>query len=96
MKFITYGIHTRLHYLIKKTGGIDKNIRKKYIKEKYNYTDKTIELIINHNFEEWLKDFTIEEITTYLINEKEIDRKKAKSILNDLSRMVYMFKGKYF
>lgn len=46
MRFESYGIHTRLHYLIKRAGGIDKNLRRKWLKNKYGFDDETVDLVL--------------------------------------------------
>lgn len=86
MRFESYGIHTRLHYLIKRIDGIDYELRKKYLKERYHFDDEIIDLIYKYvNVEEFLdeKKYSIEEIKE-LINKQKLEEDKKKQLLSNL------------
>ena len=86
MYFESYGIHTRLHYLIKRIGGIDYELRKKYLKERYLFDDEIIDLIYKYeNVEELLdeKKYSIEKIKE-LIKKQELEEDKKRKLLSIL------------
>ena len=57
----TRGIHTRLFYLIKQTGGLDRKKRVKYLREKYGLSDEEIDKVYYYNIESYLVDRTLDE-----------------------------------
>lgn len=88
MKFITYGIHTRLHYLIKRVGGINKAARRDYLKATYGFDDETIDTVLMYNIEKLLKETTIEEVKRLIIEKKSADRAESDSALNTIKSLM--------
>ena len=70
MIYKTYGIHTRLHYTVNRAGGIDKVIRRKMFKDRYKFDDKTLDIVLMYDIDEWLKTNTIEEIKQSILDKK--------------------------
>ena len=62
MKFTSYGVHTRLQYLINRVGGIDVAIRRKWFEDKYGFDKETIDLVLMYDIEYLLTKNTIDEI----------------------------------
>ena len=88
MKCITYGIHTRLYYIIKRTGGLNKEMRKEYLKNKFGFDDETVDLVLMYDIEHLLIKNTIEEIK-YYINQKNIyNKKQIEYNFNGLSNIL--------
>jgi hypothetical protein len=85
MKFITFGIHTRLHYLIKRNGGLDKEVRRKWFETKFGFDKETIDLVLMYNVEDSLKENTIEEIKQLIIKKNSNDSFKSTRALRNLT-----------
>lgn len=90
----TFGIHTRLHYIIKKSGGLDWNKRKDYLRRKYGFTEDVANRVYRYPIESMLKKYTlvtcldkIEEL------EKAKDRKSSETLalLSGLARKMNSF-----
>lgn len=57
----TFGIHTRVHYIIKKSGGLDWNKRKDYLKRKYRFTEDVVNRVYRYPIESMLEKFTLDD-----------------------------------
>lgn len=57
----TFGIHTRLHYTIKKSGGLDWNKRKDYLRRKYGFTEDVANRVYRYPIESMLEKFTLDD-----------------------------------
>lgn len=88
MKFISYGIHTRLHYVIKKANGIDKVIRREWLKNKYGFDAETLDLVLMYDIENLIKEKDIEEIKSLILEKKSSDRLKSKRAMRNLTSML--------
>lgn len=88
MKFITYGIHTRLHYLIKRVGGINKVARRDYLKTTYGFDDETVDIVLMYNIEKLLKDTTIEEVKILIKEKKSKDRAESERALKTINSLM--------
>ena len=95
MIYKTYGIHTRLHYVIKSAGVIDKVIRRKMFKDKYNFDDETLDIVLMYDIDEWLKTNTIEQIKQSILDKKSRDRIEGRKALRNLTSMMTILGGKY-
>jgi len=78
-RFESQGIHTRLYYIIERSGDVDYKLRIEYLMKEYNLTQEQSEFVspIKYNFEKLIKSNSIEEIMNLLENEI-IDELKAK------------------
>ena len=88
MKYVTYGIHNRLHYLIKGTGGLDKESRRKYLKNKYGFDAETINLILMYDVEHLLKEHTISEIKYYIEQKNDNSKILRERAVNNLKYLL--------
>jgi len=88
MYFINYGIHTRLHYVVEKAGGIDKVVRRKMLKTKYGFDEETLDIVLMYNIEKLLDEHTIEEIKRLIIRKKTDDILKGGQALASLTYML--------
>lgn len=104
MRFESYGIHTRLHYLIKRAGGIDKKLRREWLKNKYGFDDETVDLVLMYNIEKLLEENTIEEIKQLIIEKNAREKQRRENAVRTLSNMLnalccnsdMLYLGNYF
>ncbi|WP_275372582.1 hypothetical protein [Clostridium tertium] len=93
MKFITHGIHTRLHYIIKSAGGINKEIRKQYLIQTYDIDEETADIVLMYPFEKLIETHTVIEIVDMIKLHEEYKKKQSIRKLNDvISALVKMKK----
>lgn len=99
MKFITYGIHTRLHYLLKRINGIDEKMRINYLHELYEILKDVLDRIVLYDIENLVKSHTVDEVVSML--ESEVRRKSTTldgtlmDYVNILNRECYKSFGNY-
>ena len=77
VKLERFGIHTRLKFIIEKSGGIDWNLRTEYLMNKFNISREDALIVRNYDYEDTIKEWSHETILSYIKN-KEDDRKKRK------------------
>ena len=95
MIYKTYGIHTRLHYIVNHAGGIDKAVRRKMFKDKYNFDDETLDIVLMYDIDNLLLSYTIEEIKRSILDKQSRDSIKGKNALRNLTGMTMMLNGDY-
>jgi len=94
MKFISNGIHSRLYYVLRKAGGIDKVVRRDWFKTKFGFDDETIDIVLMYDIEKLLTENTIEEIKDYISRKNKNEKLKSEKsfreflqITNTINRM---------
>ena len=90
MKFVKYGIHTRLYYLIKGSGGLDREARRNYLSAKYGFDEETISIILMYDVEHLLTKNTIDELRSLIIQKNKDKELKSKKTMANLLTMNYM------
>jgi len=88
MGFVSYGIHTRLHYEIQRTGGLDKEIRRAWLEAEYGLDKESLDLVLMYNVEDRLKDSTLEELKQLIINQKSNEKSKSAYAMRSLTGML--------
>jgi len=88
MKYITYGIHTRLYYLVKHVGGIDIEVRREGLRVKYGFDDETLDIILMYDVEKLIKNNTIEEIKEMIIKKNSSKKLESERAMRDLTRLL--------
>lgn len=87
-RYSTYGIHTRLKYVIKRANGIDKTIRREYLRNTYNLDDETLDLALMYDVEGMLKTMSVAEMKQFILDYKARKSRKAQDTLVEFGQML--------
>ena len=88
MMFIKYGIHTRLYYLIKGSGGLDREARRNYLTAKYGFDEETISMILMYDVEHLLTKNNIDELKSLIIQKNKDKKLKTEGAMANLLTMI--------
>ena len=87
MSWESFGLHTRLHYVIKSSGGLNRGMRIAYLATTYSISTEQAELLVTCPVEELIKTRTKEEIIDLAISDKQMKEEEAQKSLANLNRM---------
>lgn len=76
MKFITYGVHTRLHYLLERINGINEEMRINYLHDLYKIDKEILGRIYLYDIENLVVSNTVECVVEML--EYEVKTKSER------------------
>ncbi|VYU44653.1 hypothetical protein [Clostridium paraputrificum] len=83
----TFGIHTRLCYLIKRSNGLDWVKRKQYLMKKFEFTEDVVNKVYRYPIESMLQKYNLE---TCLERIDKLEKKKEQEEMMNLALLSSM------
>ena len=94
MRYGAFGIHTRLQFVIDKTGGIDWDLRSEYLAKKYCLPIEKMRQVCKIDVEEYLDTgMSIDELIEKYRKYRDNKRKKSEQAFENMTTMLATVAG---
>lgn len=91
-KFKSRGIHTRLHALVERAGGIDRDARIDYLRDKYNLSVQEAMVVWEYDYEVLVQHYGKKEALDKIVEHKERKKEDGEKALRNLAMLWNMFR----